>query len=456
MPDAQSPATSKIRQMWRAAIFALTALGLAVPAAAEEVDCKVGAYRLPDGGTVDIATSTAGALRWRNLDGTSGKLVQTGDIWVSSTGWTDRPDGVQVRFGDCASGRMQFGNRVATRIKLETRDTSFTSHGTRLVGRLVLPAGNKPVPIVVLLHGAEPDSARDTNALQRMLPAAGIGAFVYDKRGTGASGDKYTQVFSLLADDAAAALAEARRMAGPRGARFGFQGPSQGGWIAPLAATRTTVDFLIVSFGLAVSVADEDREAIAFQMGLKGYGPDVIAKAQEISAAVTRVFESVVAGGTVDGLDELDLVRARYRNEPWYKDVYGNYTHIVLGMTAEEIRAKAPAYAFGTPIHYDPMPTLRAVTVPQLWALGGQDIDAPAGETARRVTGLIDAGKPITLAVFPNAEHGMTEFEPAPDGRRISTRYTPGYFQLLIDYAKGGKLADAYGNAEITRPTAAN
>src|SRR3546814_9603661 len=73
------------------------------------------------------------------------------------------------------------------------------------------------------------------------------------------------------------------------------------------------------------------------------------------------------------------------------------------------------------------MPTLRAVDVPQLWALGGQDIDAPAGETARRIKGLIAEGRPITLAVFPKAEHGMTEFETAPDGSRVSTRFTPGY-----------------------------
>lgn len=92
--------------------------------------------------------------------------------------------------------------------------------------------------------------------------------------------------------------------------------------------------------------------------------------------------------------------------------------------------------------------------MPQLWALGGQDIDAPVGETTRRITGLIESGKPITLAVFPKAEHGMTEFEAAPDGGRVSTRFTPGYFQLLIDYAKGGKLADAYGDAKITRPAA--
>lgn len=121
-------------------------------------------------------------------------------------------------------------------------------------------------------------------------------------------------------------------------------------------------------------------------------------------------------------------------------------------MTAEEIRTKGQAYRFGTPMHYDPMPTLRAVSVPQLWALGGQDIDAPVGETVRRIKTLIAEGQPITLAVFPEAEHGMTEFETAPDGSRVSTRYTPGYFRLLIDYAKGTPLSPAYGDAGITRP----
>jgi pimeloyl-ACP methyl ester carboxylesterase len=449
--DMERRKKTAIRRRQGAVLAALIAIGFTSPAAAREAepDCALGTYRLADGGAIDVAAAGEGALRWRNLDGETGELKRDGDHWTSTAGWTGRPDGVQVRF-DCAANKVQFGDRTARRIALQTRETSFTSHDTPLVGRLVLPPGNAPVPIVVLLHGAEFDSARDFNSLQRMLPAAGVGAFVYDKRGTGKSGDKYTQVFSLLADDAVAALAEARRMAGPRGKRFGFQGPSQGGWIAPLAATRTKVDFLIVSFGLAVSVADEDREAIAFQMGLKGYGPDVIAKAQEIGAAATRIFES----GMSDGIEELDAVRARYRGEPWYKDVYGNYTHIILGMTAEEIRTKGQAYRFGTPVRYDPMPTLRAVTVPQLWALGGQDIDAPVGETVRRISALIDAGKPITVAVFPKAEHGMTEFEEKPDGERVSTRFTPGYFKLLIDYAKGGKLAKAYGDAKITRPAA--
>src|SRR3546814_15715526 len=124
-----------------------------------------------------------------------------------------------------------------------------------------MPPGDAPVPIVVLLHGAEFSSARDSNSLQRMLPAAGIGAFVYDKRGTGASGDKYTQVFSLLADDAVAALAETRRMAGARGTRLGFQGPSQGGRLDTPAAPRPPVDFRTVVCGLTITVAEQEREA---------------------------------------------------------------------------------------------------------------------------------------------------------------------------------------------------
>lgn len=431
-----------------AAAFAFGAM--TSPAAATDAkDCAPAAYRLPDGGVIDLAPSDPGTLRWRGLDGATGKLVAAGGDWISQFGWTGRPDGIHVRLDDCAAGRIAFDGKIARRIALDVQDTAFTSHDTRLVGRLVLPPGKGPVPVVILLHGAEFDSARDTNSLQRLLPAAGIGAFVYDKRGTGASGDAYTQDYSLLADDAAAALAEARRLAGTRGGRFGFQGPSQGGWVAPLAATRTDVDFVIISFGLAVSVVDEDREAIAFQMGLKGYGPQVIAKAQEIGDAATRVFES----GMTDGIAELDAVRARYRGEPWYKDVYGNYTHIILGMSAEDIRTKGAQFRFHTPFRYDPMPTLRAVTAPQLWALGGMDIDAPSAETARRLKTLIAAGQPITLALFPKAEHGMTEFEEAPDGTRLSTRYTPGYFRLLIDFAKGGALAGHYGDAVMTRPT---
>jgi hypothetical protein len=61
-----------------------------------------------------------------------------------------------------------------------------------------------------------------------MFPAQGIGAFVYDKRGTGLSGGTYTQDFDVLTNDAVAAAKEAKRLAGMRLGRIGYQGGSEG------------------------------------------------------------------------------------------------------------------------------------------------------------------------------------------------------------------------------------
>src|SRR4030095_13992668 len=413
-------------------------------------DCQIGTYRFSDGEIIDIARSEGNTFRWRKFDGTTGALHKKQDgSWTSTMGWTDRPDGHSASFTHCATGEIEFDDKKAHRVLFDVTDMVFEGHGgIKLAGRLVLPKGSDPVPIVVLVHGAERESAREWNALQRLLPAENVGAFVYDKRGTGGSEGKYTQDFDTLADDAVAAMREAKRIAGRRCARIGYQGGSQGGWGAPLAATRASVDFVIVSFGLAVSVIDEDQQEVALEMRLKGHTQDEISKALEVASAAEALFES----GFTKGFENFDAVRAKYRHEPWYKDLHGNYTHFILPYTAAEIRKKGKDFIFGTPFRYDPMPTLRAVKTPQLWILGEDDLEAPSAETNRRIKTLITEGKPIILALFPHAEHGMTEYEVAPDGERVSTRYAPGYFVMMCDFARSGQLSDSYGSSVIVSP----
>lgn len=416
-------------------------------------NCQIGTYRFPDGEIVDIAQSEGATLRWRKFDGTTGVLHKKGDgAWTSTLGWTDRPDGHTASFTHCATGQIEFDDKKADRIPFDTTDTMFEGRGgIKLAGRLVLPKTNDPVPIVVLVHGAERNSARDSYALQRLLPAENVGAFVYDKRGTGGSAGKYTQDFDTLADDAVAAMREAKRIAGKRCARIGYQGGSQGGWVAPIAATRAPVDFVIVSFGLAVSVIDEDQEEVALEMRLKGHNQGEISRALEVASAAEAVFES----GFTEGFERFDAVRAKYRKEPWYKDLHGNYTYLILPYTAAELREQreqGKAFVFGTPFRYDPMPTLRAVEMPQLWILGEDDLEAPSAETSRRIKTLIAERKPITLALFPHAEHGMTEYEVASNGERVSTRYAPGYFAMMRDFARNGQLSGTYGSSLVVKP----
>ncbi|SDY46589.1 hypothetical protein SAMN04487939_102267 [Lysobacter sp. yr284] len=424
--------------------------GAADPSAAESkaaAACAIGSYRLADGRPLDIGPGAEGRLRWRSDDGRTGALARGADgAWTSTLGWTERADGHRVRF-DCARDRLRFDHTPGQRVRLIQRDTRFRGSGVELAGRLILPPGEGRVPLVVLVHGAEHDSALQRYSLQREFANAGIATFVYDKRGTGASGGRYTQDYLTLAADAIHALGEARRLGGARIGRVGYQGGSQGGWVAPLAARIAPVDFVVVSFGLAVSPLEEDREAIAFDLRRAGFGGDAAAMAGAM--AIADATATLIDSGFAEGYDALAAVKAKYAQARWYASVRGNFTWYLLGNDADTIRRDAPGLVRGVPAHYDPMPVLEQLDTPQLWALGGQDRDAPPQETLRRLAALQRAGKPIARALFARAEHGLYEFETSADGERVSTRQPDGYFRLMADFILGKPLQARYGEAAV-------
>jgi len=417
---------------------ALALLLASAPALAGEPDlaCLVGSYRFPDGSFVDLGPSAPGRLRWRRADGTTGALTPgPGGTWSSALGWTGRPDGREVSPGNCAEGTLRFDGRTGRRIDLDVAETRFAGAGVSLAGRLLLPPGKEKVPIVVLVHGSEHDSALTFYALQRLLPAEGIGAFVYDKRGTGASGGTYSQNYLLLADDAIAAAREARRLAGARAGRLGYWGGSQGGWVAPLAARIEPVDFVVVAWGLAVSPAEEDRAAVALDVTRRGLGPEVLAKAMEVADATGAVLASDARGG----FERVEAVRKKYGAEPWFRHIRGNITYLVLEKSPAELRELVASEFPGVPLQYDPMPVLRNLRIPQLWLLGEEDLDAPSAETARRLRGLAADGLPVQVKAFPRAEHGLYEYEEAADGTRTSTRQAAGYLPAIVSFVRAGR-----------------
>ena len=438
------------------ALFALVvavsypARGRAQPAAADAVDrCVVGTYLLEDGTDIDIGPGDGEKLRWRRKDGTTGELVKDKQgVWISSSGWTGHADGKRASFARCTASQsaLTFDGVAGKKLELQEIDTRFKGAGVILSGRLTLPPGDGPIPIVVLIHGAERSSALDSYSLQRQFASEGIGVFAYDKRGTGASGGRSTQNSWLLANDAIAAMREAKRLAGRRAGRVGYQAGSQGGWVAPLAARIEPVDFLVVGFGLAVSPLDEDREAIAFDMERNGFGPEIKAKAMRVADAAAGILLS----DFTEGYEVLDSVKQEYSAEPWFKHLRGNVTWYLLATPADEIRREGPRLLAGVPMQYDPLPVLENLSVPQLWIFGAQDRDAPPGETLRRLSRLKKMRRPITTAVYPLADHGIYEYETRPDGERVSTRNSEGYFQMMRDYIVHGRLEESYGAARIS------
>ncbi len=426
----------------------------------ETLACQAGAWRLDDGQVLALTPATGG-LRYRLFDGRSG-LFRPEDRgadgrYRAREGWRERGEfNAETSFEDCAAGRLHFAHAdgprgEARRIALAVRDTRFRSDGLMLRGRLLRPAGaSAPVPLAVLVHGSESYSGVDAYALQYLLPAQGIAVFVYDKRGTGGSEGEYTQDFDVLAGDAVAALTEARRLAPEAFSHAGFVGSSQGGWIAPLAASRNDADYVVVLYGLADGALAEDREQVFDGLRAKGYGEDVIAKAREITDATGRLM----ASGFTEGFEQLRAAKARHRDAPWLADIEGEFSGELLRipdwLPGWAVRQVAARRDVGTSWDYEPMPVLQALRIPQLWVIAGDDREAPNRETLRRI-GLLQArGRPRDLAVFPRADHGLYLFEEA-GGERVMLRHPPGYHQLLVDWiARRALPAGAVGDAVLT------
>lgn len=407
--------------------YLIAFLLILVAAGPATAQCPPGAFASVDGDFVVIATVPQIALpgqRYLFRDGRRGSTADP-DTPVSCSA-----DEAVIRRADGASLRWP-------RIALRETDTRFSSVGSTLAGRLIEPtgAGQGTRPLVVMVHGSERTAALG-GPYPYALAAQGISVFVYDKRGTGASEGDYTQNFELLADDAAAAMAEARRMAASRFGRAGYFGGSQGGWIAPLAATRSQADFVAVGFGLVASPIEEDREQMALDARAAGLGDAADALIRRLSDATAGVLLSGFARG-YEGLAEVRRDWAALG--PRAAAIHGEYSVAMMGMSDADLRrvGRARFDGLGVIWRYDSIAALRRVDVPILWVLAGADREAPIETTAQALRTLRREGRPVRTYVFPDTDHGMFEFTTAADGTRRMTRITDGYLRLLGDWIKG-------------------
>ncbi|MEL6877009.1 MAG: alpha/beta hydrolase [Pseudomonadota bacterium] len=359
-----------------------------------------------------------------------------------SLGDAEEPEaGVQ-----CGNGSVLVnGNEIWRKVSIVETNTRFRSGDTMLVGRLIEPPGaNNATPLIVYAHGSEDTAWIERGRDPYQMVGRGISVFVYDKRGTGQSEGQYTQNFPLLADDLVAASKEAKRLAASRFGRFGLIGLSQGGWIAPLAADRAGADFIGIGYGLVADIREEDAAQVQKELRDAGFGDEILAIAREITDVTARI----AASDYTDGLDELTELQKRFSAEPWFLLMRGSYTGVFLSMSADELRTNGVPQFNNLDIDWtlNPMNVMRGVEAPQLWILAGEDREAPIDLTLERLSILREEAKDITIYMFPDTDHGMWEYDQKDDGSREYLRVTPGFYELMADWAKGRVTVD-YGSA---------
>ena len=270
-----------------------------------------------------------------------------------------------------------------------------------LAGSLTLPE-RTPAPALVAVHGAE--AATRSYALYEhlhaVLPPAGFAAVTFDRRGEGAStGEPSAGRFDLLADDAIAVVEDVAALPEIDAARIGLWGISQGGWVAPLAATRSDrVAFLVLVASAGVSPAEQMRWAVPRQLRLAGYGDDAVA----LQDAARAELEDVIHGrGSAERAQELLDAASR---EAWWP----------LAYLPDRLLDEEEQRGWIEEMDFEPEPIFAAVRVPTLLVYGEADSWMPVDlsvEAWRRAR-----GEEVDVVRLPGVGHepiGSREYEEA-------------------------------------------
>ncbi len=437
----------------------LSSFVLSSPAISQTTNCQVvdekqinGTYRFADGKLLSVLPSGSnGHRRITHFDsGKSHKLVPAGDLNFQSGGDLDsempvvyryqfslRKDGLAEHLTILGADKR---SRIARKVKLREIPGTFKSGETELFGKLTLPAegkGKSPFKTVIFVHGSDQVASVDREWLPHLLAANGVATFVFDKRGSGCSKGQYVQHFDVLSNDVVAAVAWLKTKPDVDKNDIGLAGFSQGGWVAPLAALKDqSIKFVAVGYGLTMSMADEDRLEAPLKLKEKGIDDASIAEFQELNAALHKVAREKFKDWA-----EFDAAMEKFKDKPWFATAKSmqSWVGVVLQMGVGQAKQVAPQmFEHYFQPFYEPALTLEKLNIPMLWLIAEKDIEAPPELTIETLKRLRQQGKPISTVVFPNADHGLQEFE-IRDGKRVRTNYAASYFSTLLKWIQNQK-----------------
>ena len=267
---------------------------------------------------------------------------------------------------------------------------SFDNGDVSLNGTVIMPSGEGPHPGMVMVGGSGPSGRSQLVEVAEGFAREGMAVLAYDKRGTGQSGGNWvnSSLFDL-ADDAAAAFRALVSHPAIDPEKIGYWGISQGGWIVPIAASRTPAAFAIVVSG--GGLAPKEVETHNYLSILERLDSGEQAQ-YELRHLLEEYFAYLAGVGCRQSLME---TLETYRNRAW------------LSATGIEkvIPSEANRENWAWVADFEPSASIAAMTVPVLVLLGGSDPLTPAKRTAEawrsalpgkcsncKVTVLADAG----------------------------------------------------------------
>lgn len=339
------------------------------------------------------------------------------------------PEKMRIRFATTGKERelllveTNLPEKSAKKMNIhKEEEVHFRSGNALLAGTLFTPNSTGPHPAIVLIHGSGPVSRDFMGPIAYHFVRNGIAVLAYDKRGIGKSEGNWMEVgFEQMAKDAVAGVEflKTRREMDPQ--KIGLWGISQGGWIAPLAASLSKdVAFVILVSAASVTPEEQQIQATEAELRIQEMPEEKIEKTVQATRA------------------QFDLLRS--------EETQAELEVEVKKLTEQgdvELLAKSglqnPLFLlfYRRILDYDPIPVLEKTKCPALIIYGGLDATVPRKDNQDRMEAALKrAGNSnYKVLVFPHGNHALLESQTGSNSEfPFLSRFVPDFFDSMSNW----------------------
>ena len=429
--------------------------------AADDEYC--GEYFLPSGKRVSVykmgvisEMAQLTFINWEN--GRAGTFRNDGPDRFWATSSPLQPDVRQtlITFGRDENNKIDnllIQEGTGPKVRAERKKTfnqkpvTFANGEVVLSGVLKTPLGKGPFPAVVLVHGSGPGGFEQVESMARFFVHLEMAVLSYAKRGCGASGGDWKTVdLDVLADDALAAVSLLASEPGIDPKRIGLWGISQGGWITPLAASRSDkLAFIINHSGPGTSLRRQDTFMMANVLSDQGV------PALDIDLAIAALNIMYDYGRKKASAEALDAAIDRLRGKPGLEELTAFSSRQMVPDSLYPRQAIGdPAWFFHLDPDRDALEPYRRLRCPLLVVYGRLDTTVPVEESEAKISAVLEesAHPDYLVKVLDRTGHGMSVMkkdEPQKPVEPLSI--APEYFALLEEWLRSRGLCGPGGKS---------
>jgi len=323
---------------------------------------------------------------------------------------------------DGAGGKFTLHRSVPDVLPYDVVDVIFRNGAVVLSGTLCMPRSPGRHTAVVILQGSGSESRWGTSRfIADQFARSGIGALVYDKRGSGLStGDWKASSYDDLANDVLAGIDLLASRPDIDPSRIGLHGHSEGGIIGAIVAVHapSKVAFVVAEDTVAGLVRDQDFYRVSHQVQEAGFTDGQIKNALNLYKLMLDV-----ACGTKP-YQELETASQPFRDQEWYK---------WLAIPPENSYLWTWYRKIG---NLDTLVFWRQVRAPVLLVYGERDQLEPVDESLAKIEASLDVvHTPYTAISAPNAQHNLT-VQPKPNEPFFWWKSAPGIINLVVAWVQ--------------------